>query len=161
MGASKRANKERLAAYVKAETGLVIDPNTVFDVQVKRFHAYKRQLMNIMKVMDIYNRRIADPNFHVTPTTFIFSGKAASSYTFAKETIRLINSVADVINNDPRVNEVMKVCFIPNFRVSNAQLIYPPPRSRSRSPRRQGGLGYVQHEAHDERRHYAGHPRRR
>ena len=125
VGASKRANKERLAAYVKAETGLVIDPNTVFDVQVKRFHAYKRQLMNIMKVMDIYNRRIADPNFHVTPTTFIFSGKAASSYTFAKETIRLINSVADVVNNDPRVNEVMKVCFIPNFRVSNAQLIYP------------------------------------
>lgn len=125
VGASKRANKERLAAYVKAETGLVIDPNTVFDVQVKRFHAYKRQLMNIMKVMDIYNRRIADPDFHVTPTTFIFSGKAASSYTFAKETIRLINSVADVINNDARVNEVMKVCFIPNFRVSNAQLIYP------------------------------------
>lgn len=125
VGASKRANKERLAAYVKAETGLAIDPNTVFDVQVKRFHAYKRQLMNIMKVMDIYNRRIADPNFHVTPTTFIFSGKAASSYTFAKETIRLINSVAEVINNDPRVNEVMKVCFIPNFRVSNAQLIYP------------------------------------
>ena len=117
--------EERLAAYVKSETGLVIDPNTVFDVQVKRFHAYKRQLMNIMKVMDIYNRRIADPNFHVTPTTFIFSGKAASSYTFAKETIRLINSVAEVINNDPRVNEVMKVCFIPNFRVSNAQLIYP------------------------------------
>lgn len=125
VGASKRANKERLTAYVKAETGLVIDPNTVFDVQVKRFHAYKRQLMNIMKVMDIYNRRIADPNLHVTPTTFIFSGKAASSYTFAKETIRLINSVADVINNDARVNEVMKVCFIPNFRVSNAQLIYP------------------------------------
>ena len=125
VGASKRANKERLAAYVKAETGLVIDPNTVFDVQVKRFHAYKRQLMNIMKVMDIYNRRIADSNFHVTPTTFIFSGKAASSYTFAKETIRLINSVAEVINNAPRVNEVMKVCFIPNFRVSNAQLIYP------------------------------------
>ena len=125
VGASKRANKERLAAYVKAETGLVIDPNTVFDVQVKRFHAYKRQLMNIMKVMDIYNRRIANPNFHVTPTTFIFSGKAASSYTFAKETIRLINSVAEVINNDPRVNEVMKVCFIPNFRVSNTQLIYP------------------------------------
>lgn len=125
VGASKRVNKERLAAYVKAETGLVIDPNTVFDVQVKRFHAYKRQLMNIMKVMDIYNRRIADPNFHVTPTTFIFSGKAASSYTFAKETIRLINSVAEVINNDARVNEVMKVCFIPNFCVSNAQLIYP------------------------------------
>lgn len=125
VGASKLANKQRLADYVKRECGMVIDPNTVFDVQVKRFHAYKRQLLNIMKVMDLYNRRLADPNFHVQPTTFIFSGKAASSYTFAKEVIRLINGVADVINNDPRVNDIMKVCFIPNFRVSNAQLIYP------------------------------------
>ena len=122
---SKRENKIRLAAYVKSETGLVIDPDSIFDVQVKRFHAYKRQLLNIFKVMDIYNRRIADPDFKVAPTTFIFSGKAASSYAFAKETIRLINSVADVVNNDERVNNVMKVCFIPNFRVSNAQLIYP------------------------------------
>ena len=125
VGEAKRANKVRLAKYVKRECGLDIDPNSIFDVQVKRFHAYKRQLLNIFKVMDIYNRRLADPNFRVAPTTFIFSGKAASSYAFAKETIRLINSVADVINNDPRVNEVMKVCFIPNFRVSNAQLIYP------------------------------------
>ena len=125
VGEAKRANKVRLAKYVKRECGLDIDPNSIFDVQVKRFHAYKRQLLNIFKVMDIYNRRLADPTFRVAPTTFIFSGKAASSYAFAKETIRLINSVADVINNDPRVNEVMKVCFIPNFRVSNAQLIYP------------------------------------
>lgn len=125
VGASKLANKQRLADYVKRECGLAIDPNTVFDVQVKRFHAYKRQLLNIMKVMDLYNRRLADPNFKIQPTTFIFSGKAASSYTFAKEVIRLINGVAEVINNDPRVNDVMKVCFIPNFRVSNAQLIYP------------------------------------
>lgn len=125
VGASKLANKQRLADYVKRECGLIIDPNTVFDVQVKRFHAYKRQLLNIMKVMDLYNRRLADPNFKIQPTTFIFSGKAASSYTFAKEVIRLINGVAEVVNNDPRVNDVMKVCFIPNFRVSNAQLIYP------------------------------------
>ena len=125
VGASKHANKQRLAEYVKRECGLTIDPNTVFDVQVKRFHAYKRQLLNIMKVMDLYNRRLADPNFKIQPTTFIFSGKAASSYTFAKEVIRLINGVAEVVNNDPRVNDVMKVCFIPNFRVSNAQLIYP------------------------------------
>lgn len=125
LGASKRANKIRLAEYVKRECGLVIDPNTIFDVQVKRFHAYKRQLLNIMKVMDLYNRRLADPNFKIQPTTFIFSGKAASSYTFAKEVIRLINGVANVVNNDPRVNDIMKVCFIPNFRVSNAQLIYP------------------------------------
>lgn len=125
VGASKRANKIRLAEYVKRECGLVIDPSTIFDVQVKRFHAYKRQLLNIMKVMDLYNRRLADPNFKIQPTTFIFSGKAASSYTFAKEVIRLINGVANVVNNDPRVNDIMKVCFIPNFRVSNAQLIYP------------------------------------
>lgn len=125
VGASKLANKRRLADYAKRECGLIIDPNTVFDVQVKRFHAYKRQLLNIMKVMDLYNRRLADPNFKIQPTTFIFSGKAASSYTFAKEVIRLINGVAEVVNNDPRVNDVIKVCFIPNFRVSNAQLIYP------------------------------------
>lgn len=125
VGASKLANKQRLADYAKRECGLIIDPNTVFDVQVKRFHAYKRQLLNIMKVMDLYNRRLADPNFKIQPTTFIFSGKAASSYTFAKEVIRLINGVAEVVNNDPRVNDVIKVCFIPNFRVSNAQLIYP------------------------------------
>ncbi|WP_195419503.1 glycogen/starch/alpha-glucan phosphorylase, partial [Collinsella sp. D33t1_170424_A12] len=125
VGHSKRQNKIRLAEYVRRECGLVIDPDSVFDVQVKRFHAYKRQVMNIMKVMDVYNRLISDSSFHVQPTTFIFSGKAASSYTFAKEVIRLINSVAEVVNNDPRVNDLIKVCFIPNFRVSNAQLIYP------------------------------------
>ena len=122
---SKRQNKVRLARYVRRECGFSIDPDSIFDVQVKRFHAYKRQLMNIMKVMDIYNRLISDSSFTVQPTTFIFSGKAASSYTFAKEVIRLINSVAEVVNNNPRVNDLIKVCFIPNFRVSNAQLIYP------------------------------------
>lgn len=125
VSAAKHANKQRLAEYVKRECGLTIDPNSIFDVQAKRFHAYKRQLLNIMKVMDLYNRRINDPNFAIEPTTFIFAGKAASSYTFAKEVIRLINGVAEVVNNDPRVNEVMKVCFIPNFRISNAQLVYP------------------------------------
>ena len=125
VGLAKRQNKLRLARYVKRETGLTIDPDSIFDVQVKRFHAYKRQLMNIMKVMDIYNRMLDDPNYRPQPTTFIFSGKAASSYNFAKEVIRLINSVADVINNDTRVNDTIRVCFIPNFRVSNAQLIYP------------------------------------
>lgn len=125
VSAAKHANKQRLAEYVERECGLTIDPNSIFDVQAKRFHAYKRQLLNIMKVMDLYNRRINDPNFAIEPTTFIFAGKAASSYTFAKEVIRLINGVAEVVNNDPRVNEVMKVCFIPNFRISNAQLVYP------------------------------------
>ncbi len=125
MAASKRENKKRLAAYVAKETGVELDVDSIFDVQVKRFHAYKRQLMNIFKVMDIYNHMLADPTYKPHKTSFIFSGKAASSYTFAKETIRLINSVADVVNNDPRVNEYIKVAFIPNFAVSNAQLIYP------------------------------------
>ena len=124
MEVAKKADKERLAAYVKETSGVVLDTNTVFDVQVKRFHAYKRQLLNVFKVLDIYNRLISDPSYNPRPTSFIFSGKAAQSYTFAKEVIRLINSVADVINNDERVNDKIKVAFVPNFAVSNAQLIY-------------------------------------
>ena len=124
MAASKRENKVRLANYIKKVTGVSVNPDSVFDVQVKRFHAYKRQLLNIFKVMDVYNRLTSDSTFTVRPTTFIFSGKAAQSYYFAKEVIRLINSVADVVNNDKRVNDLIKVAFIPNFRVSNAQLIY-------------------------------------
>ena len=122
---AKKAAKLRLAAYVKETTGVVIDTNTVFDTQVKRFHAYKRQLLSVFKVMDIYNRMLADSSFRPQPTTFIYAGKAAASYFFAKEVIRLINGVAEVINNDPRVNEVIKVVFVPNFAVSNAQIIYP------------------------------------
>ena len=125
MAASKRENKVRLAEYVKRETGVEIDPDSIFDVQVKRFHAYKRQLLNVFKIMSIYNRMLDDPNYKPPKTTFIISGKAASAYTFAKEVIRLINSVADVINKDERVNSYIKVAFIPNFAVSNAQLIYP------------------------------------
>ncbi len=122
---AKRAAKERLAAYIKETTGVVVDTNSVFDTQVKRFHAYKRQLLNCFKIMDIYNRMLDDPNYRPQPTTFIFAGKAAQSYVFAKEVIRLINGMADVINNDSRVNDVIKVVFIPNFAVSNAQIIYP------------------------------------
>ena len=125
MSASKLENKQRLAAYIKDTTGVVLDTNTIFDVQVKRFHAYKRQLLNIFKVMDLYNRIIADPGFRPVPTSFIFAGKAAQSYVFAKEVIRLINAVADVVNNDPRASELIKVAFVPNFSVSNAELIYP------------------------------------
>ena len=123
--AARRAAKTRLAAYVSKTCGIELDVDSVFDVQVKRFHAYKRQLLNVMKVLDVYNHLIDDPSYEVRPTSFIFSGKAAQSYTFAKEVIRLINSVADVINNDPRVNDKIKVAFVPNFAVSNAQLIYP------------------------------------
>ena len=122
--ASKRLMKERFAKYVADKTGVVLDTNSVFDVQVKRFHAYKRQLLNALKVLDIYNRLLTDPSYKPQPTSFIFAGKAAQSYTFAKEVIRLINSMADVINNDKRVNEIIKVAFVPNFAVSNAQYIY-------------------------------------
>ena len=122
---AKEWDKQRLADYIKETTGTVLDTNMVFDVQVKRFHAYKRQLLNVFKILDIYNRLLADPSFKPRPTAFIFSGKAAQSYTFAKEVIRLINSVVDVINNDKRVNDVIRVAFVPNFAVSSAQLIYP------------------------------------
>ena len=124
MEAAKKADKERLAAFIKETSGVELDTNMVFDVQVKRFHAYKRQLLNVFKVLDVYNRMLKDPSYSPRPTAFIFSGKAAQSYTFAKEVIRLINSVADVINNDARVNDKIKVAFVPNFAVSNAQLIY-------------------------------------
>ena len=94
MEKAKLADKQRLAAYVKETSGVDLDCSMVFDVQVKRFHAYKRQLLNVFKILDIYNRILADPHFDPRPTAFIFSGKAAQSYTFAKEVIRLINSVA-------------------------------------------------------------------
>lgn len=122
---AKHEAKKRLAKYVKQVSGVELDPNSVFDVQVKRFHAYKRQLLNVFKILDLYNRMIDDPSFRPMPTSFIFGGKAAQSYTFAKEVIRLINSLADVINNDSRVNDVLRVAFVPNYGISNAQIIYP------------------------------------
>ncbi len=124
MDKAKLTNKERLAAYVKETSGTVLDTNMVFDVQVKRFHAYKRQLLSVFKILDLRNRILDDPSFSPQPTAFIFSGKAAQSYAFAKEVIRLINSLADVVNNDPRVNDKIRVAFVPNFAVSNAQYIY-------------------------------------
>ena len=124
MEQAKRADKERLAAYVEKVSGTKLNCDMVFDVQVKRFHAYKRQLLSVFKILDLRNRILDDPSFSPRPTAFIFSGKAAQSYTFAKEVIRLINSLADVINNDPRVNDKIQVAFVPNFAVSNAQYIY-------------------------------------
>ena len=124
MDVARKENKERLAAYIKETSDTVLDTNMVFDVQVKRFHAYKRQLLSVFKILDLRNRILDDPNFDPQPTAFIFSGKAAQSYAFAKEVIRLINSLADVVNNDPRVNQKIQVAFVPNFAVSNAQYIY-------------------------------------
>ena len=122
---AKKQDKERLAKYVRESTGVELDTSMIFDVQVKRFHAYKRQLLNVFKILDIYNRIRTDPNYSPRPTAFIFAGKAAQSYTFAKEVIRLINSVADVVNKDPRAHGKIQVAFVPNFAVSSAQLIYP------------------------------------
>ncbi len=124
-GEAKRENKARLAKLVKETSGVVLDPDTIFDVQVKRFHAYKRQLLNIFKVMDVYNRLKSDPNYAPRPTSFIFAGKAAQSYLYAKEVIRLINSVAEEVNNDPHASQFIKIAFVPNFAVSNAEIIYP------------------------------------
>jgi len=121
----KKKNKEALAEYIFQTSGQVINPNSMFDVQVKRFHAYKRQLLNVFKIMDLYNRLLDGSVKDVTPVTFIFAGKAAQGYQFAKETIRLVNSVAEVINNDERVNTLINVAFVEDFAVSNAQLIYP------------------------------------
>ena len=125
VGEAKRQNKLRLAKLVKRTSGVELDPDSIFDVQVKRFHAYKRQLLNIFKVMDVYNRIVADSGYAPRPTSFIFAGKAAQSYTYAKEVIRLINSVAAVVNEDPRASRYIKIAFVPNFAVSNAQIIYP------------------------------------
>ena len=125
MERSKRENKERLAKYIMETSGVKVDVNSIFDVQVKRFHAYKRQLLNVFKIMDLYNRLISDSSFEIEPTTFVFAGKAAQGYVFAKDVIRLVNSVANVVNNDKRVNDKLRVAFVPNFSVSNAQYIYP------------------------------------
>ena len=125
MERSKRENKERLARYIKETSGVKVDTSSIFDVQVKRFHAYKRQLLNVFKIMDLYNRLISDSSYEIEPTTFVFAGKAAQGYVFAKDVIRLVNSVANVINNDKRVNDKLRVAFVPNFSVSNAQYIYP------------------------------------
>ena len=122
--ASKRENKEKLAKYLMDTTGIAVDPDSIFDIQVKRFHAYKRQLLNMFKVMDLYNR-IAAGELTIQPTTVILAGKAAQGYEFAKDCIRLVNSVAQVINNDPVTKDMLKVVFMPNFSVSNAQYIYP------------------------------------
>ena len=122
--AIKRKNKERLAAYIKEHNGIEVNPDSIFDVQVKRLHEYKRQLLNILHVMYLYNQIKANPSMEFYPRTFIFGAKAAAGYKNAKLTIKLINSVADVVNNDPDVKGRIKVVFIENYRVSNAELIF-------------------------------------
>ena len=120
----KYRNKVRLAKYIKEHNGVDVDPRSIFDVQVKRLHEYKRQLLNILHIMYLYNNLKEHPDMEFYPRTFIFGAKAAAGYRTAKQTIKLINSVADVINNDASINGKIKVIFIENYRVSNAEWIF-------------------------------------
>ena len=120
----KRKNKVRLAKYIKENNGIDVNPDSIFDVQVKRLHEYKRQLLNILHVMYLYNQIKKNPDMDITPRTFIFGAKAAAGYRIAKQTIKLINNVADVINNDASINGKIKVVFIENYRVSNGEIIF-------------------------------------
>ena len=120
----KYQNKVRLAKYIKEHNGIDVDPRSIFDVQVKRLHEYKRQLLNILHVMYLYNTIKDHPEMDFYPRTFIFGAKAAAGYRRAKLTIKLINSVADVINNDASINGKLKVVFIEDYRVSNAEIIF-------------------------------------
>ena len=124
-GACKRENKVRLSNYIYKTLGERVDPDSLFDVHVKRFHGYKRQLLNIFQVMDLYDQIRQNPAMDLVPATFLFAGKAAQGYDFARDVIRLVNAVADVVNHDPQVQGKIKVVFVPDFSVSNAQLIYP------------------------------------
>ncbi|MFN5157701.1 MAG: glycogen/starch/alpha-glucan phosphorylase, partial [Betaproteobacteria bacterium] len=123
--AVKQGNKRRLAEHIRAATGIVVDPTSLFDVQVKRIHEYKRQLLNVLQVVARYQAMLADPNAHWTPRTVIFAGKAASSYHAAKSIIRLIHDVGRVVNDDPVVAGRLKLVFVPNYGVSVAEIIMP------------------------------------
>ena len=120
----KYQNKVRLAKYIKEHNGIDVDPRSIFDIQVKRLHEYKRQLLNILHIMYLYNQIKEHPEMSFYPRTFIFGAKAAAGYLRAKETIKLINSVADVVNNDRSINGKLKVVFIEDYRVSNAEILF-------------------------------------
>lgn len=120
----KYQNKVRLAAYIKEYNGIEVDPHSIFDVQVKRLHEYKRQLLNILHIMYVYNQIKRNPDMPFYPRTFIFGAKASAGYRRAKAIIKLINSVADVVNNDASIKNKIKVVFIENYRVSNAEMIF-------------------------------------
>jgi starch phosphorylase len=121
----KLANKRRLADYIHGVTGIELDPQWLFDVQVKRIHEYKRQHLNVLHIITLYQRLKANPALAVPPRAFIFGGKAAPGYFMAKRIIKLVNAVAETVNADPDVNTRMRVAFVPNFNVQNAHLIYP------------------------------------
>lgn len=121
----KIENKRKLAEYIEQTQGIKLNPEAIFDVQIKRIHKYKRQQLNVLHIIALYNRILRNPTADWQPRVFIFAGKAASAYYAAKKVIRLINDVANVINNDSRINDLIKVVFIPNYGVSLAQMIIP------------------------------------
>ena len=121
----KFRNKQKLAEYIKETTGIDVNPHSIFDVQVKRLHEYKRQLLNVLHIMDLYNKLKENPLLDVEPRTFIFGAKAAAGYRRAKGIIKLINAVAERVNNDPDINGKIKVVFLENYRVSLAEKIFP------------------------------------
>jgi glycogen phosphorylase len=121
----KRMAKERLAAHIERTTGVIVDPLSMFDIHVKRIHEYKRQHLNLLHILTLYERIKQNPGLDMTPRTFVFGGKAAPGYFMAKLIIKAIHSVAEVINRDPQVNGLMRVVFVPNFNVKNAEMIYP------------------------------------
>ena len=123
--AVKLENKKRFAAYVKKEMGIEIDPTAIFDVQIKRLHAYKRQLLNVLHILERYNRIKDNPDIALPKRVFIFGAKAAPSYHYAKQIIKLINAVAEMVNNDPEIRDLIKVVFVENYGVSLAELIIP------------------------------------
>jgi len=123
--AVKQVNKLRLAQYIEQKVGIIVDPNSMFDVQIKRIHEYKRQLLNVLHVITLYNRIRSGNAHNATPRTIIFAGKAAPGYKLAKLIIRLINDVASIVNDDPAVHGMLKVVFLPNYDVSSAEKLFP------------------------------------
>ncbi len=121
----KKHNKIQLANHIRENNGIIIDPNSIFDIHVKRIHEYKRQLLNALHILHLYNELKANKNNAMLPRTFIFAGKAAPGYYFAKEIIKLINQIAILVNNDPAVNDQLKVVFLANFNVTLGEMIYP------------------------------------
>ena len=159
---AKREAKSQFADWLQATSGQAVDPDSIFDCQIKRIHEYKRQLLNALQIVVLYNRLRANPELDVMPRTFFFAGKAAPAYRLAKLIIKFINNLADTIDGDPVVRGRLKVVFLPEYCVSLAERLIPAARclqadldGRLRSQRHQ------QHEVHDERRADHRHARRR